>query len=66
LKKKRKSEEQLVFEKRQFEQKLEFENKLEEARNCKGQAYEYKPQKTQIPNCQNSKRQNLTGTRVTG
>ena len=41
-------EEQLLFEKRQFEQKIELEQRLEEAKKSKGQAYESKPPNTRI------------------
>ncbi len=41
-------EEQLLFEKGQFEQKIELEQRLEEAKKSKGVAYESKPPNTRI------------------
>ena len=46
--KEKEREEQLLFEKRQFEQKFEFEKRLEDARKSKGQAYESKPPNVRI------------------
>lgn len=46
--KEKEREEQFLFEKRQFELKLEFERKIDESRNAKGQAHESNPHKSQI------------------
>ncbi len=45
---KKECEEQLLFEKRQFEQKIELKQRLEEAKKSKGQAYESKLPNTRI------------------
>ena len=60
--KEKEREEQLLFEKRQFEQKFEFEKRLEDARKSKGQAYESKPPNVRI----NSKLPELKITKFNG